>query len=694
MRRPLLIAVVTLTAAVALTAQQPQTPGQLRPRPAEGREPEFPQPTIREYKPRSTLVVPQHPVPRAKFAVIDMHGHPFAGPGPVKAEDYEKVVKAMDGINVQLMVNVSGASGERLKQMLDVIRNSPYPDRMAVFTNINFRDPVGPGFGAATARQIEDDVKNGARGLGEIMKGFGLTAKKLDGSRLHLDDPELDPIWDTCARLNIPVHIHTADPAEFFQPIDFHNERWLELALYRDRRYDDRSKFPSFEELMGERDRLFARHPKTKFIVAHMGWHANDLARIGGMLDRMPNLTTEVGAVLYDIGRQPRAAHEFFLKYQDRIMFGKDAFQPDEYPSLLACVRNQRRVFRLLPRLSRVLKLLRHRPAGQRAQEALLSERDEDHSRPSTRTVFPRNGQLSRHGRRRLHRLASRGGTAATRAPRPVADSLITGKRANLDVIKPPSFSKAIWRIMPLLQAVAGMDYVLHQAAIPSVPRSVDDPVTSNRANITATINTLWAAKGAGVKRLVYAASSSAYGNTPTLPKREDMPTHPLSPYALQKFVGEQYCQLFTNLYGFETVSIRYFNVFGPRQDPGSPYSGVISQFALALLAGRQPMIYGDGGQTRDFTYVATPDGVLRARAPKASGGSNVAVAGRIYNDLVLVMNGIIGSNVTPVYKEPRAGDVRDSQADISKAKSLLGYEPSVPLEQGLKLTLDWFRRA
>jgi predicted TIM-barrel fold metal-dependent hydrolase len=332
MRRPLLIAVVTLTAAVALTAQQPQTPGQLRPRPAEGREPEFPQPTIREYKPRSTLVVPQHPVPRAKFAVIDMHGHPFAGPGPVKAEDYEKVVKAMDGINVQLMVNVSGASGERLKQMLDVIRNSPYPDRMAVFTNINFRDPVGPGFGAATARQIEDDVKNGARGLGEIMKGFGLTAKKLDGSRLHLDDPELDPIWDTCARLNIPVHIHTADPAEFFQPIDFHNERWLELALYRDRRYDDRSKFPSFEELMGERDRLFARHPKTKFIVAHMGWHANDLARIGGMLDRMPNLTTEVGAVLYDIGRQPRAAHEFFLKYQDRIMFGKDALQPDEYP--------------------------------------------------------------------------------------------------------------------------------------------------------------------------------------------------------------------------------------------------------------------------------------------------------------------------------------------------------------------------
>ena len=321
-----------LLACAAVAAQQPQAPGQLRPRPAEGREPEFPQPTIREYKPRSTLVVPQHQVPRSKFASIDMHGHPFGGPNPVTAADYEKIVKAMDGINVQLMVNVSGATGDRLKQQLDVIRSSPYPDRMVVFTNISFREPVGPGFGATTAKQIEDDVKRGAKGLGEIMKNFGLTAKKTDGSRLHLDDPELDPIWETCARLNIPVHIHTADPAEFFQPIDFHNERWLELALYRDRRYDDRSKFPSFDELMGERDRLFAKHPKTKFVVAHMGWHANDLARIGGMLDRMPNLTTEVGAVLYDIGRQPRAAHDFFVKYQDRIMFGKDAFQPDEYP--------------------------------------------------------------------------------------------------------------------------------------------------------------------------------------------------------------------------------------------------------------------------------------------------------------------------------------------------------------------------
>jgi len=280
-----------------------------------------------------------------------------------------------------------------------------------------------------------------------------------------------------------------------------------------------------------------------------------------------------------------------------------------------------------------------------------------------------------------------------------VADNLMTGKRTNLASIKAAEFLEGdLADLAFAAQAVAGMEYVLHQAAIPSVPRSVEDPVTSNRANITATMNTLWAAKGAGVRRLVYAASSSAYGNTPTLPKREDMPTNPLSPYALQKFVGEQYCRLFTNLYGFETVSIRYFNVFGPRQDPGSPYSGVISQFATALLAGRQPTIYGDGEQTRDFTYVANVvDGVLRAcEASKANGEViNVATAGRIsLNDLVRVMNRIIGSSVQPIYREPRAGDVRDSQADISKAKALLGYTPTVSLEEGLKLTLDWFQRA
>ena len=183
-----------------------------------------------------------------------------------------------------------------------------------------------------------------------------------------------------------------------------------------------------------------------------------------------------------------------------------------------------------------------------------------------------------------------------------VADSLITGKRRNLEHIPSVEFLEGdLAEVDVAKRAVQGMNFVLHQAAIPSVPRSVKDPITSNRANITASINVLVAARDAGVKRLVYAGSSSAYGNTPTLPKREDMPPNPLSPYALQKLVAEQYCQMFTRLYGFETVTIRYFNVFGPRQDPGSPYSGVISLFASALLDGRQPTIYGDGGQTREW---------------------------------------------------------------------------------------------
>jgi predicted TIM-barrel fold metal-dependent hydrolase len=313
-------------AAALVGAQQP--PGQIRPRPAEGRDPEVAPPSIREYKPRSTLVVPQHPVPRAKFPVVDIHGHP---PALTSEDAIARVAAAMDPINVQVMVNASGASGERLQQQIAAIHASRHKDRFVMFTNITFRD-VGPGFGQRAAAQLEADVKAGALGLGEIMKGFGLTARKADGSRLKLDDPELDPIWQTAARLNIPVFIHTADPAEFFQPMDYQNERWLEMALYPDRRYFDRSRFPSFEELMGERDRLIAKHPKTTFILAHLGWHANDLGRLGAMMDRMPNIYAEVGAVLYDIGRQPRTARDFFTRFQDRLLFGKDSFQPDEYP--------------------------------------------------------------------------------------------------------------------------------------------------------------------------------------------------------------------------------------------------------------------------------------------------------------------------------------------------------------------------
>ena len=240
------------------------------------------------------------------------------------------------------------------------------------------------------------------------------------------------------------------------------------------------------------------------------------------------------------------------------------------------------------------------------------------------------------------------------------------------------------------------MDYVLHEAAIPSVPRSVKNPVESHRANVDATLNLLVASRDAGVKRLVFASSSSEYGDTPVLPKREDMAPNPLSPYALQKLVGVQYCQLFTRLYGLETVCTRYFNVFGPRQDPGSPYSGVISLFITALIEGRQPTIYGDGGQTRDFTFVANVvDGVLRAADTPGVAGEvfNVATHGRIsLNELLAVLNGIMGTKLEAVYRPARTGDVRDSQADISKAQQRLGYRPTVSLEEGLRQTVAWFR--
>lgn len=329
--RGVILPVVTVVALglAGLSAQQPpQGPGQLRPRPGQGREPEFPAPKITDYKPRSTLVVPQHPVPRAKYPVIDIHGHP---PALVSAEVIKTVVGAMDPLNLQVIVQASGASGERLKLQLDAIRASGRQDRLAMFTSVNFRD-IGPGFGSRAALQLEADIKAGALGLGEIGKDLGMRIRKPDGTRLKLDDPELDQVWDTCARLKVPVFIHTADPAEFFQPLDYNNERWLEMALFRERRYFDRSQFPAFEELMEERDRLLAKHPKTTFILAHLGWHANDLARLGRMFDKMPNVYGEVGAVLYDLGRQPRTAHDFFVKYQDRILFGKDSYQPDEFP--------------------------------------------------------------------------------------------------------------------------------------------------------------------------------------------------------------------------------------------------------------------------------------------------------------------------------------------------------------------------
>ena len=287
--------------------------------------PEFPPPSIVDYRPASSLVVEEHPVPRAKFPVIDIHSH--TGPTPATIAS---LLAQMDALNIRVLNNLSGGSGDALAQRVAYIRSTPHAHRFSVFANgLNQFRNVAPGYGAKAAAQLEADVKNGAIGL-KIFKETGMDTTKADGTRLTINDPELSPIWETAARLNIPVIIHTAEPSEFFKPLDMKNERWLELALFAGRR---RYLVPvSFETLATERDDLFKKHPKTRFISAHFGWHANDLGRASRLLDAYPNVVLELAAILYDIGRQPRAAHDFFVKYQDRILFGKDSYAPEEFP--------------------------------------------------------------------------------------------------------------------------------------------------------------------------------------------------------------------------------------------------------------------------------------------------------------------------------------------------------------------------
>jgi uncharacterized protein len=302
-------------------------PGTTEVRPGSCQAPEFPAPSIIDYRPKSTLVTAEHLVPKSKFPSIDIHGHP---PSLTTPESIAGVVSEMDKLNVRVLVSADNSSGDRLTRALQAIAAGPNKDRFRVLAGINFNN-VGPGWGPKAVAELEADLKAGAVGVGEVPKGFGLRTRKADGSRLHIDDPELDPIWAAFARLGVPAFIHTAEPQEFFQPLDMHNERWLELALFADRR-NNQPGGVTFEELMTERNNVFRKHPKTQFIAAHFGWHANNLARAAKMLDDFPNVTIEVGAILYDLGRQPRAAHDFFVKYQDRILFGKDAFEPREYP--------------------------------------------------------------------------------------------------------------------------------------------------------------------------------------------------------------------------------------------------------------------------------------------------------------------------------------------------------------------------
>ena len=304
-------------------------PGMTEVRPRNCQAPTQPAPSILDYRPKSMLVVPEHKVQRAKYPVIDFHGHPGMQIGTPDA--LERLGGTLDSINVRLMIAANNISGDNLKSLVARVASVPsMKDRVRAFTGVGFAG-VGPGWAERVVAQLEADVAAGAVGIGEIGKGFGQTTRKADGSRLRVNDPELKPVWDAAARLRLPVFIHTADPPAFYLPHDFTNERWLEMALFPGRAISPEQR-PNFEEVMAERDSLFRANPRTTFVAAHMGWHTHDLGRLGRMLDEMPNLYVEMGAVLYDIGRQPRVARDFFIKYQDRILFGKDSFQPEEYP--------------------------------------------------------------------------------------------------------------------------------------------------------------------------------------------------------------------------------------------------------------------------------------------------------------------------------------------------------------------------
>jgi predicted TIM-barrel fold metal-dependent hydrolase len=287
--------------------------------PANGRVP-----TIDEYQPKSTLVTAEHRIERAKYPFVDIHSH-YWSPTP---EHVDQVVKEMNTINLRVMVNLSGGTGEELKKTLAVMKGR-YPDRFVVFANLNYDDLNTAGYGKRAAARLEQDVRNGAQGL-KIFKNYGMDLKYANGERVHVDDAEFDAVWEKCAELKIPVLIHVAEPSAFFDPWDYHNERWEELREFPGRARQP-SKYPPFETLIAERNRMFAKHPRTNFIAAHLAFHGNDLERLGKLFDANPNVYVDIAAVLAELGRQPYSARDFLVKYQDRVLMGKDIYEVNEY---------------------------------------------------------------------------------------------------------------------------------------------------------------------------------------------------------------------------------------------------------------------------------------------------------------------------------------------------------------------------
>lgn len=288
-------------------------------------EEDSPQMLVENYKPKSTLVVPETKVTHARFPFVDVHSHHWR----MATQDLDKLVNEMDDLNMGIVVNLSGRGGKALKSMVDHVDSSNYQNRIAFFTNIEIRSIDEPDWEESTLKQLEFDVSIGAKGL-KIYKSQGMTHKDKAGNRIAVNDPRLDPIWAKCGELGIPILIHSADPKSFWEPHDSTNERWLELKL-RPRRKRGPDNPAPWETLVAEQQDIFKKHPNTIFISAHMGWYPNDLKKLGSLLDEIPNMYVEIGAVIAELGRQPRMANKFFEQYQDRVLFGKDAYHPEEY---------------------------------------------------------------------------------------------------------------------------------------------------------------------------------------------------------------------------------------------------------------------------------------------------------------------------------------------------------------------------
>jgi predicted TIM-barrel fold metal-dependent hydrolase len=294
--------------------------------------------SFEEYNPPSNLKVPEHPVARAKFPFIDIHSHQWR----MGQKDLNKLAAEMDGLNMGLMVNLSGGSGKSIVDANENIKANQ-PNRFIVFANVSFSNVGEKDWGKIAASQLERDFKAGAKGL-KIFKSLGFSVEDIDGNRVAVDDPRLDPIWAKCGELGIPVLIHTADPKPFWEPFDANNERWLELKTHPNRKREANKPVP-WETLIQEQHNVFKKHKNTIFIAAHMAWYGNDLAHLGELLDAMPNMMVEIGAVIAELGRQPKFANAFLTKYQDRVLFGKDAYNPDEYPTYFRVLETEDEYF-------------------------------------------------------------------------------------------------------------------------------------------------------------------------------------------------------------------------------------------------------------------------------------------------------------------------------------------------------------